>query len=403
MRGSIVNRGGNHWELRISCGYINGRQVRKTRRIVASSKRAAMKELDKFYYEVSNARWKKECCTLTFCEFVQVWNKRHNANLAITTRSTYIQMLNDRIMDNFGGMLLAKITAENIVDYIKKLRMIMIKERKGNDNAMIPLSNTMVYKNFKLIKHIYSKAVEWNVLQRNPCDDIPKGLIPYPDYHRHPIWQEDELKKFLLMLERLPNTALNVKHKAMFYLALVSGARREEFSALTWDDIDWDARIVNINKAYKYITRELSEISTTKTRGSIRLLYVDEYVIDLLKMHKIYQDEYLGKNKLSNGHRYVFLSSKKEKGEQRPVTPNCLYIWLKRMCVICDLPRITVHSLRHMSATYALNNGAPLTAVQAMLGHNDIKTTAIYLHALDKQRKESASVLSKCFQRLRIE
>ena len=47
---------------------------------------------------------------------------------------------------------------------------------------------------------------------------------------------------------------------------------------------------------------------------------------------------------------------------------------------------ISPHSLRHTAATLALNHGATIRQVQAMLGHVDIQTTMIYLHEQDSDR-----------------
>jgi len=49
-----------------------------------------------------------------------------------------------------------------------------------------------------------------------------------------------------------------------------------------------------------------------------------------------------------------------------------------------SLRPITPHSLRHTAATLALNHGATIRQVQAMLGHADIQTTMIYLHEQDR-------------------
>jgi integrase/recombinase XerD len=42
--------------------------------------------------------------------------------------------------------------------------------------------------------------------------------------------------------------------------------------------------------------------------------------------------------------------------------------------------RVSPHWMRHAHATHSLENGAPITLVQATLGHADIKTTAKYTH-----------------------
>ena len=46
--------------------------------------------------------------------------------------------------------------------------------------------------------------------------------------------------------------------------------------------------------------------------------------------------------------------------------------------------RVTVHSLRHSFATSLLNEGTPITDVQALLGHKHLSTTEIYLHCLPR-------------------
>lgn len=45
------------------------------------------------------------------------------------------------------------------------------------------------------------------------------------------------------------------------------------------------------------------------------------------------------------------------------------------------IKRITPHTLRHAFATHALQAGNDIKTVQELLGHEDLNTTAIYLHA----------------------
>jgi site-specific recombinase XerD len=43
--------------------------------------------------------------------------------------------------------------------------------------------------------------------------------------------------------------------------------------------------------------------------------------------------------------------------------------------------RVTPHTLRHGFATHAMQAGNDIKTVQELLGHEDLNTTAIYLHA----------------------
>jgi Phage integrase family len=46
--------------------------------------------------------------------------------------------------------------------------------------------------------------------------------------------------------------------------------------------------------------------------------------------------------------------------------------------------KISAHSLRHTAGTLAVQNGASLRQVQDLLGHADLRTTALYTHVGDK-------------------
>ena len=129
---------------------------------------------------------------------------------------------------------------------------------------------------------------------------------------------------------------------------------------------------------------------------------MDEYVIELLRRHQENQVRYLQNKGYENPHGYIFLAVRLRNEELVPEAPSCFYMWLKRICRNHNLPHITVHSLRHMAATYALNHGAALTTVQSMLGHTNIRTTSIYLHPLETQKKETAQSMSNHLKDLRM-
>ena len=52
--------------------------------------------------------------------------------------------------------------------------------------------------------------------------------------------------------------------------------------------------------------------------------------------------------------------------------------------------RVTPHTLRHSIAVHYLINGAPITFVQRLLGHESLATTGIYTQLADGMIKEIA-------------
>ena len=54
---------------------------------------------------------------------------------------------------------------------------------------------------------------------------------------------------------------------------------------------------------------------------------------------------------------------------------------------------VDVDTIRHYSATRAQNKRANIRGIQAMLGHENIKTTSIYLQTLDETMRSVAETL----------
>ena len=66
---------------------------------------------------------------------------------------------------------------------------------------------------------------------------------------------------------------------------------------------------------------------------------------------------------------------------------------LWRACKRANLQRIGWHVLRHTFASHLAMRGAPLKAVQELLGHSDIKMTMRYAHLSPDARRDAVRLL----------
>ena len=152
-------------------------------------------------------------------------------------------------------------------------------------------------------------------------------------------------------VSRILSYLSNPKHRCMISLIYSAGLRRSELLNLTPKDIISERMLVRImGKGRKCRYSLLSE--------------------KLLKDLRVYFKEYRPQKWLFEGEK---------PGEQ--YSASALVKVLKEAASRAGIKhRVHVHMLRHSFATHLLEQGTDLRTIQELLGHNDIKTTSIYLH-----------------------
>jgi site-specific recombinase XerD len=77
-----------------------------------------------------------------------------------------------------------------------------------------------------------------------------------------------------------------------------------------------------------------------------------------------------------------------------PITSKVVWNACEEAAQRAGLPKdIHPHTLRHCFATHLLEDGADLRTIQILLGHNDLKETARYLHLSQRHLHSAASPL----------
>ena len=386
------------WRLFVSHKFrADGKANRKTVTIGPCSEALAEKKLQELYLEFTR-KAPQNINRIRFSEFAGIWLNRHSKNLSPNTHEGHVTALNTRLNPYFGHIRLNKISADIILDYISELTTFG-ERLDGRGGKIAPAT---VHGLFKILRSMLNKAKEWNYISHNPIDDIPKDKRPKPNYKAKAILEDDQLAILLQKLFALNENGTTVKNQLFFYLALITGARSGELIALTWNDIDYENKRITISKDI-YINKKMTLVQNRTKGMESRIVYIDEFCMELLKKHKAFQTEWLRDRRMDNPHLYIF-TKRTPRTPYRPEAElpsrSSFHHFMRKFLQKNGLPAIDVHGFRRMAASYSVSNQVPLTTVQTMLGHKSLSTTMIYLRALNASRKEGVAALSSTYQHL---
>jgi len=152
------------------------------------------------------------------------------------------------------------------------------------------------------------------------------------------------------------STRRGIRDYTIFYLMSTYGLRTCEVVALTLDDIDWRAGII--------------QVPPEKSASKLVLPLTDPVGEVLIK--------YLKTGRPTLPFRELFLRARAPHG---PVTTYIVGAgfkdWVRRSGL--DIPYRGPHCLRHSQATHLLRQGATLKEIGDLLGHRGAESTCVYL------------------------
>lgn len=245
------------------------------------------------------------------------------------------------------------------------------------------------YSTYKALKcytsAVFDYAKKMNLIKENPMKEVTfskgerkqkKTKLKY--------FEKEELQDFLecCQKDKFPITY------SLFRVLAFTGIRKGEALALTWDDVDFFNKTLEINKT---ITRNSDNkfISTPpKTNTSIRKISLDNETLNILKAWKTQQKRYLLAHGQHAKTKNQIIFSSKNNNYIDITRPNII---LSRICKEHNFNDITIHGFRHTHCSLLFEAGLSIKEVQERLGHSDIHTTMnIYTHVTKKQKERSA-------------
>ncbi len=328
---------GNNWYIDFT---FKGQRIRES---IGHSKKNAQKVIRKKETEIVENKYldiRKEPDPVKFHDFAKEYLQWARANKKTSTcsRDVYIIRHFDK---EFEGKNIQDITAWQIEKY---------KTRRKED-----LKPASVNRELALLKHIFSKALEWKKIKESPVKDVKrlKG-----ETKRVRFLMPDEIQALLPNCDGLLRGLL----KSLVTVALHTGARKGELQNLHWPEVDFELGIISLLDTKNGERRDIPMNETARS------------TLEALER----KSEFVFPNR--NGKR---------------IDDAQIQIAFTEALKRCKIEDFHFHDLRHTFASNLVMQGAELNDVRVLLGHKKMDMTLRYAHLSPKHKTKVVNILDR--------
>jgi len=324
-------RKGNDWYIDY---YVHGRRKREK---VGPSKKLADDVLRKRKIQIAENKFLdiRRQNKIKFEDFAHTYLELHSK----PNKKSYRTDLDcvKKLKSFLGGRYLYEIDSM----LVEKFKIQRAKE----------VSPASVNRELALLKHMFTKAIEWNKANNNP---VKKVKLFKENNKRLRYLEKEEIAKLL------KNSRSHLK--PIVVVALNTGLRRGELLGLKWHDIDFRRNVIHINNTKNGEKREIPANEMVKTA--------------LIRVRKHPESP------------YVFC---KKDGEPYYNLRKSFFTALEKSGIV----NFRFHDLRHTFASQLVMSGVDLNTVRDLLGHKSLEMTLRYSHLSPDHKKRAVDVLAR--------
>jgi len=356
-------------------GYItigkspDGKQIKRWR--YGKTKKEVARKLSSIR-KFASTRIIKEPFNYTVKEWLDHFYELRAPGRRPRTRQSHIYY-NNKIIKYLGSKKLDHLARHHIQTFYKAL----YEEGLGN------------WVRSKIHHHLNSamkEAMAHDLLFKNPVQgvEIPKSK----EEKKLKAWEPEQVIHFL-------ETAKDDRFYAFFYLRFTTGLRIGETLALTWSKVDWDKKLILIDRNLSIADENLNYKPTmgpTKNDRSDRTIFISDDLIEVLLQHKNRQI----KERIKAGRRWkendlVFAST----------TGTAMYVnnlfrrHYQPLVKKAKLPYIMLYDHRHTHITMARDAGVDAEMAAYRAGQDPRVTMHIYSQPTIARQKRSVKSLSE--------
>jgi len=259
--------------------------------------------------------------------------------------------LGRRWVKKWGELMCSELTSQMVKQHLNERRKI---------------SAYTANKDLRYFRAAINYGLEEKFITNNPSE----GLDFFP---------VDKKAKYIPPSEDIDKViaAANPDDKDFLLVIRETMARVSEVYRLLWEDIDFEKRCV-----FLYTRKKKGGDLTPRKVPMTQMLY------------KVLKQRYENRNPDKPWvfwHRYW--SRKAGKFCEGPYGDRKKL--MKRLCVKAGVRYFRFHPIRHSGASIMDGNNVPLSAIQRILGHENRKTTEIYLHSNGDLEREAINIFER--------
>lgn len=311
-----------------------------------------------------------------------------------------INTVDDMVLDNFAEsyFVLHRETVrshvhtrsvgnyeQHILPYFqgRKLNSIKPMELESWQNRLLlkykPLS---VQKYRSIFYGILTKAYQNELIAKNPFDMVTAPKLKNRNFSSE---ENEAINPFTQKeIDALVAAEDNDTYMPNFIkLMSNSGMRPGELISLTWKDIDFVNRSINVNK-----TTVNGKVGLPKTKSSIR-------VIDMIQgAYEALEAQY----QLNGNMEYVFTNS----SNKRFYSHDIINLNFRKRLGVQNIEVRPLYQIRHSFASRMIKSGVDITWVSTTLGHKDSSITLqVYTKFIKEDNQTRMNNLDKINQKLK--